>query len=588
MIEFETEIKIEFLNEAKELLSRTEECFLTLEKNPSDIENLNHIFRLAHNLKGSSGAVGFIELADFTHKFESLLLALKEARLAVTGCIVDLLLRTNDYLVRTIEVLKEDIGASYANAELADELIQALEGKLDSISKDDSQLTTSNEESLSRELARYTRQSLELSTISHANETIHGSGLAKTKDENIRVNVSRIEKLLNNVGELSILQSVMVQQGKSIGSQMSQLMRDTLSSMTKIIRDTQNISMGLRMLPVKQTFQKMDRIVRDVSKTLGKNVELHLSGEETEIDKTVLEQLADPLVHIVRNAVDHGLEDSETRQSIGKPAVGHVNLSAYHRSGQIVIEIKDDGRGLDSDVLISKAKSKGLLPPEAQLTPEQAYQLIFQPGFSTKDHVTDVSGRGVGMDVVKTNIAALQGRIEIETTLGLGTCFRIFLPLTLAVIDSVVVRLEDQRFVIPLSQVSEFFRPQESEITYVFDRSELLTLRDETIPTFRLSSLLGHLSDIKEKPARNLTALIVRDGAGESIAILVDRVVAQQQVVIKPLGPEMKGRLGVMGIVILGDGKPALILDLLEMKKSVIKNDELKSKSKHFMNREAV
>jgi len=552
---FEREIKTDFLTEAKDLLSGTEQCFLSLEKNPSDLENLNLIFRLAHNLKGSSGAVGFSELADFTHKLESLLLALKEQRILVSPKIVELLLRSNDYLSQTIETLRGDLTASYNNRELATELCDAL-------------TNPSYHEVPGPQAATVADQieSVEPRLMSPKCAEAPTSQPQVRKDENIRVSLSRIEKLLNNVGELSILQAVMVQQSTERGTVISPLMRETLSSMSKIIRETQNLSMGLRMMPIKQMFQKMQRIVRDTSKSLGKEVELHLAGEETEIDKTVLEQLGDPLVHIVRNAVDHGLESNEERLAAGKSAVGNVYLSASHRAGHVMIEVREDGKGLDPNKLTEKAKAKGLISPDTKLSPEQAYKLIFLPGFSTKEQVTDVSGRGVGMDVVKTNISSLQGRVEIETDLGKGTSFQIFLPLTLAIIDSIVVQVDDNRFVVPLNQVSEFFRPQESDITNVYGRHELVTLRDEHLPTFSLSSLMKR--ETETKPTWMQTALVIREGSG-NFAVNVDRVIAQQQVVIKPLGAELKGKTGIMGSAILGDGRPALILDLFELTKAV-------------------
>jgi len=553
MDSIDSEIVAEFLNEAKELLANTEQCFLNLEKNPSDLENLNQIFRLAHNLKGSSGAVGFSELADLTHHLESLLLALKERRFPVSRAIIDLLLRANDYLIKTIDTLKQTPETKEMDSQLKQELILALaQGSAYGIREE---LPERGDTESAPPLLQRTR-TLE-------------SMPPKGKDENIRVSLSRIEKLLNNVGELSILQAVMVQQGLSLGTAMPQLMRDTLSSMTKIIKDTQNLSMGLRMLPIKPSFQKMERIVRDAGKALGKKVELHLSGEETEVDKTVLEQLADPLVHLIRNAVDHGLESPEERRAAKKTETGHVFLSASHRAGQILIEVRDDGRGLDPEKLLTKAKAKGLLPEGAVLTPSETYDLIFAPGFSTKEEVSDLSGRGVGMDVVKTNITSLQGSIEIATSLGQGTAFRILLPLTLAIIDSVIVKVREDRFVIPLSQVNEFYRPQKEEINFPFERSEILTLREEPLPVLRLQHLLNRsLKSSEDAPAWNLTALIVRDGNHHAYAVMVDRILAQQQVVIKPLSSEVRGKVGVMGSAILGDGKPALILDLLELIRS--------------------
>lgn len=555
MDSIDSEIVAEFLNEAKDLLANTEQCFLNLEKNPSDLENLNQIFRLAHNLKGSSGAVGFSDLADLTHHLESLLLALKERRFPVSRAIIDLLLRANDYLIKTIDTLKQNPETKEGDSHLKQELIQALaQGSAYGAQEEVPDGLAS--EPVPPPLQQHQHRPVE-------------SVAAKGKEENIRVSLSRIEKLLNNVGELSILQAVMVQQGLSLGTAMPQLMRDTLSSMTKIIKETQSLSMGLRMLPIKPSFQKMERIVRDAAKGLGKKVELHLSGEETEVDKTVLEQLADPLVHLVRNAIDHGLESLEERRAAKKTETGHIFLSASHRAGQILIEVRDDGRGLDPQKLIAKAKAKGLLPEGAVLNPAEAYDLIFAPGFSTKEEVSDLSGRGVGMDVVKTNITSLQGSIEIETSLGQGTAFRILLPLTLAIIDSVIVKVREDRFVIPLSQVNEFCRPQKEEINFPFERSEILTLREEPLPILRLAHLLNRSQKSSADPeAWNLTALIVREGTHHASAVMVDRILAQQQVVIKPLSSEVRGKVGVMGSAILGDGKPALILDLLELIRS--------------------
>lgn len=558
------EFKKCFLEEAKELLSSIEQCFLSLEKRPDDLENLHKIFRCAHNLKGSSGAVGFNDLTDFTHKLESLLVELKEGRIAVSGAIVDLLLRSNDYLLETIDLLQNDLRASYKNLQLYNELAAALDHR----SVSEVSMEGVPTESVGTDLP------LEAHTLGLIPRSSSPS-TSEVKDENIRVSLLRINELINNAGELVIYQSVLQQQSLAPGVSIPPLMRATLAAMKKIIQGTRDLTMGLRMLPIKQTFQKMQRIVRDTSKALGKDVELHLSGEETEVDKTVLEQIADPLVHLIRNAIDHGLESTEARIAAGKSSIGHIFLSAYHRAGQVVIEIRDDGQGLDADKLIRIAKGKGLIAENAQLTPDQAHQLIFAPGFSTKAEVTDVSGRGVGMDVVKTNITQLQGQIEIETTLGAGACFRVMLPLTLAIVDGIVIRLGTERFIIPLAQVSEFFRPQISDINYIYDREEILTLRSETLPAFRLNRLL-EIQQHQEHKVSETTALIVRDTSNGSFAVFVDEVIAQQQIVIKPLGNELNGRVGFMGSAILGDGKPSLILDLHEMTKKT-RNKKKKS-----------
>ena len=578
MDDFDVEIKQGFLTEAAELLTGAERCFLDLERGVDAGETLNTIFRLAHNLKGSSRAVGFDELAEFTHKLETLLLALKEGRLAATPPIVDLLLRSNDYLSRVIALLQTDVAATYVNTELSEELVRALTDPSYRVATRASEVDASAgsapaEAEVEPEASEIV---IPLATVAATAPT---AATAPKADENIRVSLGRIEQLLNNVGELSILQAVMVQQSAERGTMISPLMRETLSAMSKIVRDTQSLSMGLRMMPIRQTFQKMQRIVRDTSKALGKDVELILSGEDTEIDKTVLEKLGDPLVHIIRNAVDHGVEDTATRLSVGKSGVGTVHLSASHRAGHVVIEVREDGRGLDPAKLIERAKARGVIAANAELTPEQAYQLVFAPGFSTKDVVTDVSGRGVGMDVVKTNVTALQGRIEIETVLGQGTTFRIILPLTLAIIDSIVVDVKGHRYVVPLNQVSEFYKPREVDVTRAYGRDPILNVRGETMALFGLSQVMGQRGEPGEVDF-GATALIVRE-SDRTFAVTVDRVIAQQQVVIKPLGPELKNRAGLMGSAILGDGRPALILDLIEL------NSKLRPPTKAGANRPA-
>lgn len=543
MNDFEQEIKADFLTEAKELLSNTEQCFLNLEKNSEDDGNINNLFRLAHNLKGSSGAVGFSDLAEFTHHLESLLLELKEKKIKVSEPIVNLLLRCNDYLAVTIQLLESDMGADYKNPSLSAELVNALH----------SSTVTAFDEAAEKPPP----------TISAPH--MHSDAPSTSgKEESIRVSLSRIDQLLNNVGELVIFQTVMNQQVRSPGVKVPPIVLRSLNDMSKILKETQEVAMGLRMLPAKQTFRKMLRIVRDTSKAIGKDVELHLSGEETEIDKTVLEQIGDPLVHIIRNAVDHGLEDGGERIQKGKNPIGQVHLSAFHQAGHIIIEVKDDGKGLNPQYLTQKAKDKGLLEETVQLSDEEAFDLIFLPGFSTKEKVTDVSGRGVGMDVVKTNIAQIQGEIGIESKIDHGTTFRISLPLTLAIIDSIIVQVAQERYIIPLSQVSEFFRPKQQEINFAYERAELLTLRQETMPVHRMDSVI-HETPAVARPASEMTALIARNNNQNPFAILVDEIISQQQVVIKPLGQELKGRAGLMGSAILGDGRPALILDIYEL-----------------------
>lgn len=548
MDSFEVEMKNGFLDEAKELLTNAEQCFLSLEKAKDDPSIIEEIFRLAHNLKGSAGAVGFTDLGEFTHKLESLLLKIKNKEIEVSRSIVSLLLECNDFLIHVIDGLKQDLSFSQKNPELQERIENHLSGQISVPSEPTTEPTPA--------LPNETNETDEPHFV------IPKAAVKMTHpDENIRVSLGKIDDLLNNVGELVILQTVMAQQKINIPVP---FIKKTVDQMTKIIKEIQSTSMGLRMLPLKHTFQKMQRIVRDTSATLGKKVNLNLNGEETELDKTVLEQLGDPLVHLIRNAVDHGLESPEERELAGKNEVGNIHLSAFHRGGQIIIEIKDDGRGLDPAKLIKKAQDKGLISADQVLSDDQAYQLIFAPGFSTKEQVTDVSGRGVGMDVVKTNIQSLQGDIELETVQGSGTCIRIVLPLTLAIVDGMVVSLGEERFVVPIAQIIESLRPQKQDISTVNEISEVLNLRGETLPIYRLENLLKKKSPVK-KSAWEGILLIVRDNNQRGFSIFVDDIICQQQVVIKKLGGEIGNTAGFSGAAILGDGRVSFILDLFEL-----------------------
>ncbi|MCB0368671.1 MAG: chemotaxis protein CheA, partial [Bdellovibrionales bacterium] len=380
-------------------------------------------------------------------------------------------------------------------------------------------------------------------------------------DESIRVSLSRLEKLQNYVGEMVILQSVLREQ---LNDSTSLVIKKTAHQLGKVVKEIQDISMNIRMVPVKPTFQKMQRIVRDTAQSLKKDVLLKLSGEDTELDKTVLEKINDPLVHLIRNSVDHGIENAEQRTSIGKKVQGEVQLNAYHQSGKLVIEVKDDGGGLDAEKLKSIAIKKGIIKSTQVLSESEAWNLIFAPGFSTKEQVTDVSGRGVGMDVVKTNIQELSGEIQIHSERNVGTTFKIILPLTLAIIDGMVVQAAQGRYVIPLSHVHESIKPEANQIQFNTGLGEVLLLRGENLPLHRLNNLLGKKS---VGTTDDIIAIVIRTGK-EPFALLVDDIIGQYQVVIKQLGPELQNLKGFSGSTILGDGRPSLIIEPLDLVKA--------------------
>jgi two-component system chemotaxis sensor kinase CheA len=379
------------------------------------------------------------------------------------------------------------------------------------------------------------------------------------ESSSIRVNIDKIDNLINLVGELVITQSMLSQLSQDMDLVIAERTRDGLEQLERNTRELQESVMRIRMLPISFSFNRFPRLVHDLSSKLGKQVELKLSGEQTELDKTVLEKIGDPLVHLVRNALDHGIESPEVRKAAGKPETGVVYLNAYHLGGNVVIEISDDGKGLDKDKILSKAREKGLAGPDEQVPEERIYDFLFQPGFSTAEQVSDVSGRGVGMDVVKRNIKDLSGTVEVRSSLGTGSTFTIRLPLTLAILDGQLVRVGDETYIIPLVSIIESLQIKPECVNSISGQAELFKLREDYLPIIRLYELFNVKPDSTDL---NDGLLVVVDGEGQKAGIFVDDLLGQQQVVIKSLETNYRSVKGVSGATILGDGTVALILDI--------------------------
>ena len=377
----------------------------------------------------------------------------------------------------------------------------------------------------------------------------------------IRVSIDKVDALINLVGELVITQSMLGQIGDELDMDLDKLekLRDGLGQLERNTRELQESVMRIRMLPISFAFQRFPRMVRDTAKKLNKEIELKLSGEQTELDKTVMEKIGDPLVHLVRNSIDHGVEPPEVREQAGKPRVGTVHLNAYHQGGNIVIEISDDGAGLNRDKILQKAREKGLVGEDEVPSDERIYDMIFDPGFSTADTISDVSGRGVGMDVVKRNIRELGGSIEVSTEAGKGSTFTIRLPLTLAILDGQLIRVGDDTFIVPLVSIIESLQADPAQINGLAGQAELYKLREDYIPIVRLYEVFG----LKPKATRLEDGLlVVVEGDGQKVGLFVDDLLGQQQVVIKSLETNFRKVDGVSGATILGDGTVALILDI--------------------------
>jgi len=375
----------------------------------------------------------------------------------------------------------------------------------------------------------------------------------------IRVSVEKIDELMNTVGELVITQAMLSQLGTQIEGTTAEKLRSGLAQLERNMRELQESVMRVRMLPISFVFSRFPRMVRDLAQRLGKQIELKLTGEQTELDKTVLEKIGDPLVHLVRNSIDHGIESPEVRAGAGKPAFGTVHLDACHRGGNIAVEVNDDGAGLDKDRILAKARSRGLVGPNDQLTDEQIHELIFLPGFSTAEKTTDVSGRGVGMDVVRRNVKELGGKIELRTERGKGSRFVITLPLTLAIVDGQSVAVGSETYIVPLISIVESMQLKTSNVSRLSGRGEVFSFRGDYLPIIRLHELYG-----VEPRTRDLSEglVVVAEGEGRRVGLFVDDLLGQQQVVIKSLEANYGHVEGVSGATILGDGSVALILDV--------------------------
>lgn len=571
MDDFEIELKHDFLQEARELLQNTEQSFLELEKDPSNKTLIDAIFRFAHNLKGTSRAVGFGQIAELTHRAENLLLEIKQEKIFATDLIVSTLLLFNDKVREMIDGLEENLDAVFDCEQLMKDLDAIIAGETATPAA--TPAAASFEPEVEVEVEAQAVEDFSVEAISPVEsfeepqvETVAQAVVHKLPekkevkkeprkdDETLRVSLNRLEVLNNLVGELVIIQSVV----ESALGKSGEL--KTARSLGKLCKDIQDLSMSLRMVPVGPSFQKLARIVRDTSKLLNKKVDLRLIGEDTEIDKTVAESLGDPLVHIIRNAIDHGLETPAERVAAGKPEEGVVEVMAFHEGNFLVIQITDDGKGINGPKLIEKARAKGIISDSMNLTEQQAIELIFHPGFSTKEVVSEVSGRGVGMDVVKTNIEQLGGEVKVRSKLGGGSCFRLMLPLTLAIIDGMLIKAGGQQLVVPKGQVQEVIRLEENMITQMTGRRPYMNLRNNIIPVFYLEEDWG---SVAAGDKANI-AMIVRHN-DQSFAIGITDIMRQQQVVVKPPTKEILNKQGVMGTTILGDGKPSLIIDLINL-----------------------
>lgn len=536
------ELVADFILESREHLTSIEQRLLTLEREPNDADAVNSVFRGFHTIKGLAGFLEFAAIQEAAHEVETALNLAREGKLAITPAVIDVILEAVDYLSRAIAAV-ESGGACerHPGHERLLEKVRALMAEEPGV--------PAPEPAAPPETAPETAAQPEGDAKRPA---------AAAESFSVRVDTSKLDYLVDMVGEMVIAQSL-VRHNQVVAAASDPRLHRDLAQLSRITGEVQRTAMAMRMVPIGQLFQRTARQVRDLSRKVGKQVELVIRGEDTELDKTIAEELADPLMHMVRNSIDHGIEAPAAREAAGKAPQARITLAAYHKAGQIVIEVADDGRGLDCQKILTKARQKGLAEDGAHLSEADIFRLILEPGFSTADQVTAISGRGVGMDVVRRQVEKLRGRIEIHSLAGQGTTFLLKLPLTLAIIDGLVVTIGRHRYIVPLFAVREMFRPTAESMFTVQNRQEMAMVRGRLLPVLRLYRRFG-LVPRTEDPCQAL--LIVAETEGQPFCLMVDDLIGKQEAVIKSLGEGLGKVPGVAGGAILGDGRVGLILDM--------------------------
>ena len=619
------EILEDFLVEAFELIEQLDQNLVELESNPDDLELLNSIFRVAHTIKGSSSFLNFDILTGLTHHMEDVLNKARHGDLKLTPEVMDVVLESIDLMKSLLHAIRDSGNDTSAGIDITDicrrldiisngepvanVLVAAAEvdeSPTPTYEDDNTDYSKLSDKEVEDEIERLLKMRKEedrkrkentsaakaaavptpsFESLKDSDEEVAPKAAepvvakrasaeanapakkesASTMEQTIRVEVKRLDHLMNLIGELVLGKNRLLKiyddvEERYEGEKFLEELNQVVSSISLVTTDLQIAVMKTRMLPIAKVFNKFPRMVRDLSRELGKQIELEISGEETELDKSIVEEIGDPLVHIIRNSCDHGIEDGATRRAQGKPEMGLIQLKAYNEGNHIVIEITDDGKGLDPDILRAKAVEKGMITErEADaMNDKEAFALIFRPSLSTAKVVTNVSGRGVGMDVVKTNIEKLNGIIDVDSEVGHGTVIKLKIPLTLAIIQALLVGAQEEYYAIPLASVLETVRIPLDEI-YTIEGKNVLRLRDEVLSLVRLSDIFG----VKQVYEGGEHTYVVVIGLAESkLGVVVDTLVGQEEIVIKSLGDYLQGIEGIAGATIRGDGRVTLIVDV--------------------------
>jgi len=630
------EIIQEFITEAEESLDKIEPRFVELEQKGQDTNLINDIFRSMHTIKGAAGFLGLQLIVDVAHSAENIMKKLRDSEIALSKPLMDVILESIDMLRLLLIHLKEKDGVEEDVAPLVQELANALKtaisdsGKsintnipieqasnaskpsetmspepaseqlINTVNVDASAEVTGNSQETTTRSSKPAQAAEELTqipeiakttvsnTVKNAertqaavdveqkpNEIIPTAKDNTQKAQNLRVDVSRIDKVMDLAGEVVLVRNRLLNISnyfdmKYTDDQMTEILMEAVFFLDRITSDLQIGVMKMRMQPIQKIFSKFPRLVRDISASVKKDVELQIFGEGTEVDKTVIEHIGDPMTHILRNSIDHGIESSEERIASGKPPKGKIVINTYQKGTQIIIEIMDDGKGIDVDNLRKKAVEKGLMTEEEarKMSDDDAINIIFLPGFSTKDVASELSGRGVGMDVVKTNISLLNGYVEVSTEKGKGTTFKINIPLTLAIIQALMVEVDGAKYAIPLTPIEETLKVSKKDITNITGQN-VIVIRDQICPLFDLDKALGFRSNGNNDDL-DFKYLIVISLGDRKFCIAVDKLVGQEEVVIKTLNGLDTTASFVLGATITGDGKVVFILDVTGLSRNLM------------------
>lgn len=566
-----------FCAEAQDLLQDVEQGVLTLESNAHDQSTIDTVFRAFHTFKGNSSMLKLAVLQRLAHELESLLDQVRRGKMALTRESIDLILKGSDVIRQYVDEMLQQLGGVNRGRtirlpvqRIIADVHALLAGKPATPATPATPAVAASTAVAPAVIASEVAKpavsvAVELPTREPERtppavtaEMVFTEPAVAAAAGVVRVDTLKLDSLIDLVGELVVAQSQVVQSQELKGIANEHLAR-SLSQLRSITSDLQRTAMSLRMVPIRGTFRKMTRLVRDLAGDLGKEINLRLEGEETELDRTVVEELSDPLVHMIRNSADHGIELPGERAAAGKPAAGTITLKAFHQGGFIVVQIEDDGRGLNTGRILAKAVERGLVKAQESLEESQILDLIFMPGFSTAEQVTGLSGRGVGMDVVRRNIEKIRGKVEVESVPGKGTRFTTYVPLTLAIIEGLLVGVGDQRYIIPTLSVQESFRPLPGAVTTVQGRGELISVRGRLTPLLRLGRHLNTPSKADD-PSRGI--VVVVESGQDSRCLFVDELIGKQEVVIKSLGDVFRDQHAFAGAAILGDGRVGLILDI--------------------------